>query len=208
MLDHEPPEVGAIVMRDLVRINRWLGGRLILPGLFRGFAAHAHAFSVLDIGAGSGDMGACLRSHYPQATVTSLDRRPEYLAPAAPPRVAADAFRLPFPERSFDFVTCSLFLHHFPDESIVGMIRAFRSLSRRALIVVDLDRNRLAYHFMPASRPLFRWHRLSIHDSQASVQAGFRLEELRGLAHAAGAGGAIVRRHLPWFRLSLVVPAH
>jgi SAM-dependent methyltransferase len=194
-------------MRDLVRINRWLGGRLILPGLFRRFAAPTQAFTVLDIGAGSGDMGDCLRSHYPKATVTSLDRRPEYLAPAAPPRVAADAFRLPFAERSFDFVTCSLFLHHFPDESVAAMIRAFRSVSRRALIVVDLDRNRLAYHFIPASRPLFHWHRLSIHDSQASVQAGFHPEELRALAHAAGATRMSVRRHRPWFRLSLVVPA-
>jgi SAM-dependent methyltransferase len=207
-LDTEPPAVAQIVMRDLVRINTWLGGRLILPSLFRRLVAPDDAFTVLDIGAGSGDVTAGLRRRYPNATVTSLDRRPEFLEPAAPPRVAADAFCLPFRERSFDFVTCSLFLHHFPDEQIAELIAAFRLIARRAVIAVDLERNRLAYEFIPATRWLFRWHDIGIHDSQASVQAGFSPEEFAALVRAAGAADGTVRRHRPWFRLSAIVPAH
>lgn len=206
-LDTEPAHVVAGAMADLVRVNRWLGGHTILPGLFRQFVAREDAFTVLDAGAGSGDIGQILRSHYPSALVTSLDRRPEYLRPASPPRVAADAFRLPFRERSFDFVTCSLFLHHFSNEQIVELMASFRSIARRAVIVVDLQRHWLAYRFMPATRWLFRWHELCVHDGMISVQAGFDPGELQSLARAAGAPGAAVRRCRPWFRLSLVVPA-
>ncbi len=206
-LDTEPAQVVAPSMRDLVRINFWLGGRRILPRLLDPLAHRHEPFSVLDAGAGSGDMARVLRAQFPKAEVTSLDRRPEFLGPAPPPRVAADAFRLPFPERSFDFVTCSLFLHHFPDERVIQLIAALRCVARRALVVVDLERHKLAYYFIPATRVLFRWHPLTVHDAQISVQSGFRPEELGALARAAGAGEFTLRRHRPWFRLSLVIPA-
>ncbi|HEX8985903.1 MAG TPA: methyltransferase domain-containing protein [Bryobacteraceae bacterium] len=206
-LDHEAAAAVAPEMRDLVRINRWLGGRAVLPRLFRPFADPRDAFTVLDTGAGSGDIATILSSKYPHAVVTSLDRRPEFLLAAPSPRVAADAFHLPFAARTFDFVTCSLFLHHFPDERVVPLIAALRNIARRALIVVDLERHRLAYHFIPATRPLFGWHALTMRDARISVQSGFRPVELAALARAAGAGEWTVRRHRPWFRLSLVVPA-
>jgi SAM-dependent methyltransferase len=206
-LDTEPAAVVAPSMRDLVRINAWLGGRAVLPRLFRPFAAPLDRFTVLDAGAGSGDIAGILQASYPNASITSLDRRPEFLAAAPAPRVAADAFGLPFTERNFDFVTCSLFLHHFPDERVVELMTAFRRMARRALIVVDLERHRLAYHFIPATCRLFGWHRLTVHDAQISVQSGFRPDELAALARASGAAGVTVRSHRPWFRLSLVIPA-
>ena len=70
-------------------------------------------FSVLDVGAASGDMGACIRQWYPAAKVTSLDYVASHLAGSPGQRVAGDAFRLPFRPASFDYVFCSLFLHHF-----------------------------------------------------------------------------------------------
>jgi len=161
---------------------------------------------VLDAGAGSGDIAGILNGHYPNASITSLDRRSEFLAAAPVPRVTADAFRLPFRERSFDIVTCSLLLHHFPDEGVIELMAALRRAARRALIVVDLERHRLAYHFMPVTRRIFGWHHLAVRDGQISVQAGFRPEELEALARASGAAGFTVRSHRPWFRLSLVVP--
>jgi SAM-dependent methyltransferase len=164
-------------------------------------------FSVLDVGAGSGDMGQCIRRRFPNATVVSLDHRTHHLRNAAGPRVAADALQLPFLPNAFDFVLCSSVLHHFPSGQVVELIAELRGFARRALIVLDLERHPFAYHFLPMTRRLFAWSALTLHDGPISVAAGFRTNELARLALAAGVNNVVVRRHWPWFRLSVVVPA-
>ena len=205
-LDHAPPEIAGASVQDLARINRWLGGYLVLRKLFAGLVKPQESFSVLDVGAASGDMGAALRRMYPKATVTSLDRRSLHLAQASPPKLVADAFRLPFAPASFDFVFSSLFLHHFSGDDVVELLTGFRSIARRAVLAIDLDRGPLAYYFLPASRWLFRWHDITISDGQISVQAGFKRDELQALAVRSGLGWARVNVHRPWSRLSLVAP--
>jgi SAM-dependent methyltransferase len=206
LIDTAPPEIAAAVTRDLVRTNRWLGGRFILPQAVRRFAAPSERFSVLDVGAASGDMARCLTRRFPNALVCSLDRRREFLRDAPPPRVAADAFHPPFPEASFDFVTCSLFLHHFDDASIVRLLAGFRRIARRAVIVVDLPRIAFAYYFFPVTRRLFGWHDATVHDACLSVQAGFRRAELAARAREAGACRVEIRAHWPWARFSMILP--
>ena len=164
-------------------------------------------FSVLDVGCGSGDMGQRIRKKFPNATVILSDYRGSHLRSATLPRVAADGFQLPFMPLAFDFVICSSFLHHFSDGEVIDLIRETRSLARRALIVLDLERHPIPYYFLPMTRGVFRWSTLTLHDGPISVAAGFQPEELAFLAHAAGANRVIVRRHRPWFRLSVVVPA-
>jgi hypothetical protein len=48
---------------------------------------------------------------------------------------------------------------------------------------------------------------MTVHDGVISVAAAFRPEEIGNLVRTAGAAPVQVRRHLPWFRLSAVVPA-
>jgi Methyltransferase domain len=206
MLDHAPPDVTRASLRDLARINRYLGGYLVLRKLFASLAEPQESFSVLDVGAASGDMGAAIRRSFPQARVTSLDYRAQHLAQAADPRVVADAFCLPFRPASFDFVFSSLFLHHFTNEQVVNLFTSFRCIARRAVLAIDLDRGPLAYHFLPNTRWLFGWHAITINDGQISVEAAFKKDELRALAVRAGLDGAQVRVHRPWSRLSLVAP--
>jgi hypothetical protein len=206
MLDHAPPEVARSSLRDLARINRYLGGYYVLGRLFGGIVKPADSFSVLDIGAASGDMGAAIRRRYPHALVTSLDYKGEHLAQAADPKVVADAFRLPFRTASFDFVFSSLFLHHFTNEQVVELFRTFRGLARRAVLAIDLDRGPLAYHFLPNTRWLFGWHDITISDGQISVAAALKKDELLALAVRAGLNDTRVRVHRPWSRLSMVAP--
>jgi SAM-dependent methyltransferase len=206
MLDHAPPDVARASLRDLARVNRYLGGYYVLGRLFSGLAQPGDSFSVLDIGAASGDMGAAIRRRYPRAQVTSLDHKSDHLAQAAEPKLVADAFHLPFRPASFDFVFSSLFLHHFTNDQIVELFRSFRCLARRAVLAIDLERGPLAYHFLPSSRWLFGWHDITISDGQISVAAALKKDELLGLAMRAGLEGARVRVHRPWSRLSLVAP--
>jgi phospholipid N-methyltransferase len=206
MLDHAPPDVARASLRDLERINRYLGGYLVLRQMFARLVTADESFSVLDVGAATGDMGAAIRRSFPKARVTSLDYRTLHLTQAAEPKVAGDAFHLPFRESSFDFVFSSLFLHHFTDERVVDLFESFRGIARRAVLAIDLDRGPLAYYFLPNTRWLFRWHAITINDGQISVRAGFKRNELVALAGRAGLNRADVRVHRPWSRLSLVAP--
>jgi SAM-dependent methyltransferase len=206
LLDHANPDVARLNLRDLVKINRLLGGHAILQRIMASFVQPEDYFSMLDVGAASGDMGAVLQRRYPGATVTSLDRKCLHLEQAAPPRLAADAFLLPFAAGSFDFVFSSLFLHHFTDQQVVQLFQNFRTVARRAVLAIDLERGPLAYYFIPATKWLFGWHDISLYDGPVSVRAAFKKGELLALARRAGLDRARVRTHRPWARLSLVAP--
>jgi SAM-dependent methyltransferase len=206
MLDHAPPHVARASLRDLARVNRYLGGYLVLRKMFARLVQPGESFSVLDVGAASGDMGAAILRRFPNARVTSLDYKTDHLAQAADPKLVADAFHLPLRPASFDFVFSSLFLHHFTNEQVVELFMSFRSIARRAVLAIDLERGPLAYYFLPNTRWLFGWHAITISDGQISVAAAFKREELRALATRAGLRDADVRVHRPWSRLSLMAP--
>jgi len=206
MLEHAPADEARRNLRDLVRVNKYLGGYGVLKKIVGEFQNPRESFSVLDVGAASGDMGAAIRRAFPLARVTSLDRKPNHLDVAADPKLVGDAFCLPFGERSFDLVFSSLFLHHFSNEEIVKLLASFRVVARRAVLAIDLERGPLAYYFMPSTKWLMRWRDITVHDGQLSVQAAFKQEELLALAREAGLSSARVRRHWPWARLSLAAP--
>jgi 2-polyprenyl-3-methyl-5-hydroxy-6-metoxy-1,4-benzoquinol methylase len=115
----------------------------------------------------------------------------------------ADAFYLPFKPASFDYVACSLFLHHFEDPQVADLLTHFYRVARRALVVSDLERHILPYLFFPATRPLFGWTPITIHDGMCSIRAAFRASELSHLADQAGITNAQVAIHRPAFRLTL-----
>jgi 2-polyprenyl-3-methyl-5-hydroxy-6-metoxy-1,4-benzoquinol methylase len=206
LLDEANVEDARENLIDLVRINRHFGGYRILRRIISEFVRPGDRFSMLDIGAASGDMGAQLRLSYPKATVIALDRKREHLAQATDPKLVGDAFQLPFAAGSFDFVFSSLFLHHFSNEQAAELLGKFKTIARRAVLAIDLERGPIAYHFLPATRWLFRWNRLSLHDGPVSVQAAFKKEELLAVARQAGLANARVSIHRPWGRLSLVAP--
>ncbi len=193
-------------LRDLTRINRFLGGHRILRQLLAPLVRRGDAFTVLDVGAASGDMSRVVLRAFPRASVVCFDLSPSHLAAAPPPCIAGDAFSLPFAPRSFDFVFSSLFLHHFENARVASLLEGFGAIARNAVLAIDLERGPLGYHFLPATRWLFGWNRVTLHDGPVSVQAGFRRQELLDLAHAAGLDRASVRRHDPWCRLSLLAP--
>jgi SAM-dependent methyltransferase len=205
LLDDADPADARPSLQDLTRINRYLGGYRVLRHLMEAVApAPDEPFSVLDVGAASGDMAREISLSYPKANVTAFDYRLEHLGPAATLKVVGDAFYLPFRPASFDIVFCSLFLHHFTDAQVVELLTAFRALARRAVCAIDLDRGPFSYHFIPATRWLFGWHPITVHDAPASVAAGFKRQELEALAKAAGLREPRVAVHRPWGRLSLI----
>lgn len=202
ILDTLPDSEARASLADLTRINARWGGHSTLKRLLNASVGQP-SFTLLDVGAASGDMGAKIREWYPESRVTSLDRIESHLKSAASPRVAADAFALPFEPASFDYVFCSLFLHHFTDEQIVELFREFSRVARQEILVIDLERNPVAYYFLPATRWLFGWDPVTVHDGPISVEAAFRARELETLARRAGLKNAKAKSFRPAFRIAL-----
>ncbi len=190
-----PPREVERSLGDLRRMNRWLGGRSVLLGIVEREARRdgLTRFSLLDVGAGSGDQGAAVASRFPDARIVLCDRNCNHLPDARSGmlRLAAEAGRLPFSDGAFDFVCASLVLHHF-----------------RAVLINDLERHWFPLAFIHVARPIFARSVLTRHDAPASVRQAFRPQELKNLALQAGFQNVEVRRHLPWFRLSLVARNH
>ncbi len=190
-------------LADLTRINARWGGHSTLRKLLRDHVGQEETFSMLDVGAASGDMAARVREWYPKARVVLLDHIAMHLKKASGDRVAGDAFHLPIRDRAFDFVFCSLFLHHFSDQQVVELLGGFGRVARRAVLVIDLERNPIAYYFLPWTRWLFGWDPVTVHDGTISVEAAFKPRELESLASRAGLADAHARAYWPAFRIAM-----
>ncbi|MBI2686437.1 MAG: methyltransferase domain-containing protein [Acidobacteria bacterium] len=201
LMDQAPAADVAANLRDLARINRWLGGNWILARLLEPYLRANPASRILDAGAADGATLQWLSKRFPHARMTALDSAERLLRRGGGERVVADVSNWPIAPNSVDIVICSLFLHHFPDDAVRRILANFEDAARVAVIAVDLHRHRLAGAFLPITRPFARWHPLTVHDGVISVNAAFTPAEMRNLAPRAR-----VRTHWPWFRLSLEIP--
>jgi len=203
VMDSLPPEEARPNLADLVQINRRFGGHSTLLRTLKTTVPPKASFSLLDVGAASGDSARVIREHYPLAAVTSLDHNATNIEQAPRPKLLADAFHLPFTERSFDYVLCSLFLHHFEDRQVITLMKGIYQVARRGVFILDLERHILPWLFLPATRFLFRWNEVTVSDGVKSVRASFRRRELQQFAEAAGMANVKVQVFRPAFRLAL-----
>lgn len=185
-------------LRDLARINRWLGGNRALASVLDPYLAVNPDALVLDVGAADGQTIRWLSRRYPRARFIAFDQAQRFLRRSVGLRIAGDVFAWPLRPKSIDIVISSLFLHHFPDEQVRQILAAWEEAARIAVVAVDLHRHPLAAGFLPATRWLAGWHPITVSDGVVSVQAAFTPAELRRLSPRAR-----VRYHWPWFRLSL-----
>src|SRR5205814_10661586 len=111
--------------------------------------------------------------------------------------VQGDGFRLPFPDRSFDFVIQSLTLHHFDDAGAIDIVREMARVAARGIFVIDLNRNPVAYFFYTTIGRLFLHNRLIREDGALSILKSFKPEEMKEIAQHAGLANATVEKHFP-----------
>jgi ubiquinone/menaquinone biosynthesis C-methylase UbiE len=204
-------------LSDLRRINRFLGGRRVIMRALTSCldGANLQSVSLLDVGTGSADIpmkvAQSCRERGLESFITAVDISERNLRVSRGrlevseeiQLVQADSLKLPFLSRSFDFVTASLFLHHFRDEDVVRLLSDFGRIARHAVIVNDLVRNLVPYYFTRIAGPVLGWSFLTRNDAPVSVLRGFTAEEMRSLATRAGLGNVRVKRLFP-YRLSLV----
>jgi ubiquinone/menaquinone biosynthesis C-methylase UbiE len=213
--DYTPEEYEGCLV-ELRRINRFLGDasalrRSLLAEIER---ADLKSFSVLDVGAGSGELlrvaavwaretgrraalfGLELNARSANAI---LEESREFPAISS---VRGDALQLPFADDCFDYAICSLFTHHFKDEQVVAILKELARVARRRLFVIDLHRHPVAYYFYITVGRLLLHNRLIREDGALSILRSFRPVELEQLAAQARLANVRVERRFP-FRLVL-----
>jgi SAM-dependent methyltransferase len=182
------PDEAQRSLADLRFVNRWLSNRGRLWEAVEPFLDGPRP-SLLDVGCGSGDVAAWIRSRAGgRLMAVGADLKLLHLQVAPPEihRVAADVHHLPFADRSFDVVMTSLFLHHFDAPQVAGVLSGLYRLARRALVVNDLRRARVPYQFGRLAFPLMFRSRVSVEDGLVSIRRAFREDEMRAGFAAAG----------------------
>lgn len=116
---YDGPQGALLATCSMLSLHTPLGARLFRERKFDLHGAHR----ILDVGSGAGQIAKHLiRYSDPAADITCFDLSHEMLRRARnrlksdrPRFVVADMTRLPFPDGSFDCVTCGYVLEHLPD---------------------------------------------------------------------------------------------
>lgn len=194
-------------LRDLRRINRYLGGLRIYKTLLRRISPDGRSrITVLDLGCGSCDLlDAAARSRAilgigVDFKIDHLLYRPQR---SAMYRVVADARTLPFRDTSVDVVTSAHFFHHFePDENKQILLDSLR-VARIGVAVNDTRRHRAPLFFVRLLGWLGLVGRITRFDAPASVLRAYTVAEAEAVV-PAGVHRAVVMRMFP-FRFALVL---
>jgi ubiquinone/menaquinone biosynthesis C-methylase UbiE len=187
-------------LRDLRRVNRWLGGVRLSAEAIEAIAAHRGGLSLLDVGTGGADIPLALlaaaRTRGRTWRMVGLDSRPEVLAAAAIADPAVDTTdglelhlgdgrSLPFPDRSFDVVHASLVLHHLDPADGAALIAEMARVSRLGIVINDLDRGWLAWLGAWLMGHLLTGNRYTRHDAPLSVRRAYHPGEVTAMLAAA-----------------------
>lgn len=195
-------------LRDLERVNRWLGGVALSAHGIDALAGDRETLTLLDVGTGAADIPAALLARAARAgrrlRITGIDSRPEVLAAAVARRPGlreatglelqvGDGGSLPFPDRSFDVAHASLLVHHLDPAAAVSLFREMSRIARRGIVVNDLLRGRGAWLGAWLLSRLSTRNRYTRNDAPLSVRRAYTVGELTALIAAAGLRVELVR---------------
>jgi hypothetical protein len=159
--------------RDLRIINRLLGSRAWFADALRRERRDGEA--VLEIGAGTGELGRALNRIAPGLAGLDLGPRPAGWARDAP-WFQTDVLRFDG-WKNFPVVVSNLFFHHFGSDDLAALGARFNAHTR-VIIANDPLRERRSQVLFSLFCPLIRAHPVTRHDGQVSIVAGFRHDEL------------------------------
>lgn len=208
------PVAVANELRDIARFNTLFGGtRAVLrelEPLFRDGRGTGENWTLLDVGAGLGDIPRAAARAARRYGITlrlvaiERNRAAARLAPTAErdvplAMVLADGGALPLRPRSVDVIVASQVLHHLPREVSVRWIGSFDRVARRAVVLADLRRSRIAMAGVWAASLGLAMSGLTRRDAVVSVRRGYTRAEFQGMLQEAGIRA--VARERPGFRI-------
>lgn len=204
--EHDAPRADADrSLRDLRRINRWLGGIRIYRRAMRLLTTRRTGLRVLDIGSGTSDLLTALD---PSTFRVALDFKIDHLnyIRSGPKvhRVVGDAYHLPFRENAVDVVSSAHFFHHFTADENRELMRESLRVARVGVAINDTQRHYVPLLTIRLLGALRLVGRITRFDGPASVLRGYTVSEARDFARSVGAYRWKVVRVFP-FRFGLIV---
>lgn len=203
-------------LTELEIINRLLGGNLVtINGLKKILINHNHTstLNLADLGCGSGDMLRLIEAWGLKRNIrfqlTGIDANPNviHFARHQFPQHSfhqLDIFSAEFRQMQFDLINCTLFLHHFTRDQLIGLLRQFKDQTSIGFIINDLHRHWFAYHSIRLITKALSRSPMVKMDAPISVLRGFLKSELEELLLEAGIQN--YRLHWKWaFRWQLIV---
>ena len=198
-------------LRGLERVNQISGISSLLWRSIRPLCDvdRSRTIRVFDVGCGGGDISVGVwrkaqRAGYnlqiggcdisPKARRMSSERARSAGADAK--YVSVDILNDPLP-RGWDVMYCSLFLHHFDEQSGIRLLTNMAQSVERMVLVDDLIRDRLGYFLCWWGVRLLTRSPIVHVDGPLSVRAGFQPREVLDMAAKAGMPDAGISTHWP-----------
>jgi SAM-dependent methyltransferase len=215
------PELRAC-LGDLAAINARWGSHRLVRRFIAAWLNPGRCHRVLDLCTASGDIPRLMvdwaRARDIVLRIDAVDANASSLEIAAGlsreyPEiryVEADVLRYE-PEESYDFVCCTLALHHFSEADAVRLLRRCREWSQHYVLVSDLERSPFTTLGIWALTTFLHRGAMVREDGRTSAERAFSFREFRELAYAAewqdfGHGRFIWCRQALWLDTRKVAP--
>ena len=179
-------------LEQLRLINHWLGGNHIgTQGVLKMIeqCRPPQPLEIVDVGCGGGDglrhLAQALRKRNISARFWGLDANPHVIQYARQHSMAYPEIEYleeniwgeSFALRQFDFVTCSLFLHHFNEEELCKLLPVLIKKGRYGLVINDLHRSVWAHRLFKLVCIVFNATAMVRNDGLISIRKGFLRRE-------------------------------
>jgi len=188
-------------LRDIARLNALFGGTRAVVRELKSFFERRRAmgnrkretWTLLDVGTGSGDIALAARAAARQLDIDlkaiGLELNPtaaRIASAAGVPTIVADGSALPLGPRSVDVVVASQVLHHLPRPVAVRWIATLDRIARRAVVLADLRRSRVAMAGVWAASVGLAMSGVTRHDAVVSLKRGYTKTEFDEMLRQAG----------------------
>ena len=186
----------AIVLKDINRVNRLLGGYSItLNAVLRLIQEHPKkSYTILDIGCAEGNMlrelAKTAKKRNIKLHLIGVDLNSDALTLARSssanfPEItyhAKDILSADFSDFGCDIVITTLTMHHFKNPEILNFIQKFTRLSTIGVVINDLQRSAIAYYLFKVFSLIFIKTKVARIDGLISIRRAFQKSELWELA--------------------------
>jgi SAM-dependent methyltransferase len=188
-------------LRDLARVNRWLGGSELSWRAVRNVLRAnppPKALRILDVGTGAADIPVYLalqaRRASRQVDIVATDIKAELVAIASETAAGVAEVTAREAERdlrneehaSFDVVHASLLAHHLDPPEARSALAQMGRVTRSVVVINDLQRGWSWWTGAWLLSHLLSANRYTRHDAALSVRRAYTADELSALARSVG----------------------
>lgn len=196
-----PKEQLNVALRDITKVNRYLGGNQITVAGIRQLMRSQPdktEWSIVDVGCGNGEMIRHIAKTFKKGShkfhLKGVDINGESIKMAKEfssdlknvDFEVVDILNITSKELPCDILVCNLTMHHFSDAEIHIFLAKFYKLAAVGVVINDLHRSVIAYQLFRGFSRIFMKSPIARHDGRISIARGFRLEELKQFSQHLG----------------------